>query len=284
MRLQSKISTRLAVLLVLALTALILVAATGCAADTKAAAKEPGTAVESEESVEPEDDTVPVSAFPLQRGRIESILRYSADLEAESEVKVYSQASRLVTRLLVEEGQRVTRGDLLVELQNDEQRTAVSRVESQLAKAHREHQRQERLWDQELISEQAFNETTYELEQLDRSVEKEILRKRSCLRLSRQLPGKQGVCDSAQPVANFAAELAAAIAVQPMSKVKSTRLSPSLSAPSSQLSAADRSEASEASSQPGSARSIDPSRSLSTPFLDSFITGSETGLLRNARL
>lgn len=49
-----------------------------------------------------------------------------------------------------------------------------------------------------------------ELETLNRSVEKEVLRKRSCLRLSRQLPEKRGVCDSAQPIANFAAEMAAA--------------------------------------------------------------------------
>ena len=45
---------------------------------------------------------------------------------------------------------------------------------------------------------------------LEESVEKQILRKRSCLRLARQLPEKRGVCDSAQPIANFAAEVAAA--------------------------------------------------------------------------
>ena len=49
-----------------------------------------------------------------------------------------------------------------------------------------------------------------DLDALGRSVEKEILRKRSCLRLARQLPEKRGVCDSAQPIANFAAELEAA--------------------------------------------------------------------------
>ena len=49
-----------------------------------------------------------------------------------------------------------------------------------------------------------------ELDDLNQSVEKQVLRKRSCLCLSRQLPKKRGVCDSAQPVANFAIELAAA--------------------------------------------------------------------------
>ncbi|MDA1055097.1 MAG: FtsK/SpoIIIE domain-containing protein [Planctomycetota bacterium] len=49
-----------------------------------------------------------------------------------------------------------------------------------------------------------------ELEQLNQFVDKEILRKRSCLRLARQLPEKRGVCDSAQPIMNYATEFAAA--------------------------------------------------------------------------
>ncbi|MEX0819451.1 MAG: FtsK/SpoIIIE domain-containing protein, partial [Pirellulaceae bacterium] len=49
-----------------------------------------------------------------------------------------------------------------------------------------------------------------ELNEVQRSVEREVLRRRSCLRLARQLPEKRGVCDSAQPLANFAAELTAA--------------------------------------------------------------------------
>ena len=49
-----------------------------------------------------------------------------------------------------------------------------------------------------------------EVDERNQVVEKDILRKRWCLRLSRQLPEKRGVCDSAQPITNFSAELAAA--------------------------------------------------------------------------
>ncbi len=49
-----------------------------------------------------------------------------------------------------------------------------------------------------------------EIETLNRSIEKQVLRKRSCLRLARQLPEKRGVCDASQPIANFKAELTTA--------------------------------------------------------------------------
>ena len=57
-----------------------------------------------------------------------------ANLEAENEVQVVSQAGRQlqVVQLLVEEGDEALRGQVLLRLQNDEQRTAVARVEGQL--------------------------------------------------------------------------------------------------------------------------------------------------------
>ena len=113
------------------------------------------------------DERVPVEVAEIGRGRIEEILRFSTNLEAESEVQVFSQAARLVTGLYVEEGDEVRKGQILLRLQDDEQRTQVTRVESQLAKARREYERQQSLFEQQLISEQVFNEATYDLEQLE---------------------------------------------------------------------------------------------------------------------
>jgi membrane fusion protein (multidrug efflux system) len=118
-----------------------------------------------------EEEAVPVEVTALELGPIESVLRFSANLEAEKEVKVFSQAKRLVTELLVEEGDRVSPDQLLLRLQNDEQKSALTKVESQLAKAGREYERQDRLYKQDLISEEEFNNATYELEQLRISLE-----------------------------------------------------------------------------------------------------------------
>ena len=97
--------------LALPMIALMASMGTSCApADGAAIASE--SSAESAADVDDENDKVTdevmaVAAFPLTRGEIESVLRYSTNLEAESEVKIYSEAARQVVELLVEEGSRV---------------------------------------------------------------------------------------------------------------------------------------------------------------------------------
>ena len=138
---------------------------TGATADTE-------SSIESSDSTEiREEELPPVEAVSLGRGSIESVLRFSTNLEAESEVQVFSQAARQVTSLLVEEGDSVGKGQVLLRLQDDEQRSELSRTESQLKKAQREYDRQQNLFEKELISEQAWNEAVYEVEQLELQLE-----------------------------------------------------------------------------------------------------------------
>lgn len=111
-------------------------------------------------------ERVPVEVATLARGPIEAVLRFSTNLEAESEVQVFSQAARLVEELLVEEGKLVRKDQVLLRLQDDEQRSQLQKVESQLRKAEREYERQKSLFEKALISEQAYNDATYELDQL----------------------------------------------------------------------------------------------------------------------
>ncbi|MEM6793054.1 MAG: efflux RND transporter periplasmic adaptor subunit [Acidobacteriota bacterium] len=119
------------------------------------------------ESKAQKKDLVPVEVAGLERGGIEAVLRFSSNLEAESSVQVFSQASRIVRELRVEEGDQVREGQVLLRLQNEEQTSAITRAESQLKKARRELQRQVNLFEKELISEQAMNDATYEVEQLE---------------------------------------------------------------------------------------------------------------------
>ncbi|HMB54438.1 MAG TPA: efflux RND transporter periplasmic adaptor subunit [Thermoanaerobaculia bacterium] len=126
---------------------------------------------EDEEGEEREEQAVPVEVVALERGPIEAVLRFSTNLEAEEAVGVFSQASRQVQRLFAEEGDRVSKGQVLVRLQDEEQRNRVAKVKGQLARARREYDRQSRLFEQKLIAEQTFNDATYELEQLELELE-----------------------------------------------------------------------------------------------------------------
>ena len=120
-----------------------------------------------EDDEEEEDEAVPVEVATLGQGQIESILRFSTNLEAENDVQVFSEAARKVTQLLVEEGDKIRKGQVLIRLQSEAQQTELARVQSQLAKAKVEFERQTRLYEQELISVDEYNEATYALEQLE---------------------------------------------------------------------------------------------------------------------
>jgi membrane fusion protein (multidrug efflux system) len=154
-------------------------ALTGCTGKGQAAeassssSKEKEGAIEKKaesEEDEAEEELPPVEVTDLATGEIEAVLRFSANLEAESKVQVFSQASRLVLQLLVEEGAWVRKGQVLLRLQDDEQRSNLARTQSQLNKAEKEYQRQASLFAKELISEQAFNEASYERDQLKLSL------------------------------------------------------------------------------------------------------------------
>ncbi|MGE0640851.1 MAG: efflux RND transporter periplasmic adaptor subunit [Thermoanaerobaculia bacterium] len=134
-----------------------LVAATGC--QGKSDAKE---IADDKKSTQ-----VPVEVVTLTTGPIEQTLRFSAHLEAERAVEVRSEAARKIVALMVEEGDVVAKGAALVRLEDDEQKTAVARAEGQLERARWEYERQARLFDEKMLSEQEMKRSRYELEQLE---------------------------------------------------------------------------------------------------------------------
>lgn len=145
---------------------------TGCGGGESEANAEDGTSTpeEGEESTsaeeeEEEEERVPVEVAALQRGPMENVIRSTASLEAESEVAVYSEAARRVQQLLVEEGDVVKKGQVLLRLQDAEQRSALARAQTDLKKAETELERQRRLHERQLTTEQALNDATFDFEQ-----------------------------------------------------------------------------------------------------------------------
>lgn len=113
------------------------------------------------------EPAVPVEVAILARGAMERVLRSSTHLEAERAVEVRSEAARKVVALLVEEGQNVGKGQALARLEDDEQRTALSRARGKAEQARREHERQANLHDRKMVSEQDFARVRHELEQAE---------------------------------------------------------------------------------------------------------------------
>lgn len=118
-----------------------------------------------------EEERIPVEVAPLERGPIESTITASTHIEAEAEVDVISRTANLAIELLVEEGDRVEKGQLLLRLEDGIQRTAVGRARIQVEKGTQEFERQKALHAQSLISDQAFTDTEFELKRLKLSLE-----------------------------------------------------------------------------------------------------------------
>ena len=110
------------------------------------------------------EEAVPVEVAALGHGEIEAVLRLSSNLEAEAEVQVFAEAPRRVTQLLVEEGTPVRKGRVLIQLQDDEQKSAVAKAEIELKESERDYDRAKELYEQKLVTEETFTEAGYKVE------------------------------------------------------------------------------------------------------------------------
>lgn len=161
-------------MLMLPLLALALVASAGCGSKGKAdetGVEQKDAGEDGKQGDQEKDEAIPVEVAALVRGPIEQILRFSGYLEAERAVEVRSEAARRVVTLLVEEGDHVSRGQQLVRLEDDEQKTAVARAEGLVDQARREHDRKANLFEQRMVSEQEMTLAKHDLEQRTLSLE-----------------------------------------------------------------------------------------------------------------
>ena len=84
-----------------------------------------------------------VELAEVTRGPIEKILERSAPLEAEAQVEVHARTSNPAVDLLVEEGDKVEKGQVLLRLENDRQKNDYDQAKSQLDKEQIDFARQE---------------------------------------------------------------------------------------------------------------------------------------------
>ena len=117
------------------------------------------------------EKAVLVELAEVKRGMIESILERSAPLEAEVKVEVKARTSNLAIELLVEEGDKVAKGQILLRLENDKQQNDYDQAQSLLEKTQIEYERQENLFKDNLISEQVFRNARFDLNQRRLSAE-----------------------------------------------------------------------------------------------------------------
>ncbi len=112
---------------------------------------------EETDTEEDEEIPVPVEVAEIMAGDIASYISATANLVAEDQVKVLSEAEGRVERLNVEEGDLVKKGQVLAVLVQDEARIAKSKVELKSSNTSAALLRAQDSFEQGLISSEAFD-------------------------------------------------------------------------------------------------------------------------------
>jgi membrane fusion protein (multidrug efflux system) len=112
---------------------------------------------EESDTEEDEEIPVPVEVAEIMAGDIASYISATANLVAEDQVKVLSEAEGRVERLNVEEGDLVKKGQVLAILVQDEARIAKSKVELKSSNTSAALLRAQDSFEQGLISSEAFD-------------------------------------------------------------------------------------------------------------------------------
>jgi membrane fusion protein (multidrug efflux system) len=123
---------------------------------TEAADGTDNTTEPTAENAGDEEIPVPVEVAEVTTGAISSYISATANLVAEDQVKVLAEAEGRVERLQVEEGDRVTKGQVLAVLVQDEAKIAKAKVEFKASNAQAALDRAKESFEQGLISSEAY--------------------------------------------------------------------------------------------------------------------------------
>jgi membrane fusion protein (multidrug efflux system) len=130
------------------------------------------SACQSEQSKDPdetEEETPPVpveTSIPV-RGDVYAMYTGTAPIEAFAEADVIAKVAGEVRELLVEEGDEVSKGQVLARLDGERLRLELNESEAKLRKLKRDYERNVDLQAKGLISDGDFEKIKYEMEALE---------------------------------------------------------------------------------------------------------------------
>jgi len=126
------------------------------------ASKDDKSSDETGEQKENKKAPVPVNVATITTGPVSSYITSTANLISESEVKVLAEAEGRVAVLKVEEGDRVSRGQILAELVRDDAEIALKKAELRETNARMAYERGVKALAENLLSREDFDKLTME--------------------------------------------------------------------------------------------------------------------------
>lgn len=129
------------------------------------------SACEKGDKKDEEDETPPIpveTSLPV-RGDVVAVYSGTAPIEAFAQADVIAKVAGEIRQVLVEEGDQVKSGQILLRLDGDRLRLELNESQARLRKLQRDFQRNKDLRAKGLISEGDFEKIQYELEALQAS-------------------------------------------------------------------------------------------------------------------
>lgn len=107
---------------------------------------------------------IPVKVDAVRTATLAGSVKALAALEADRDTMVVARAGGQVTALAVEEGDTVSAGQLLLQLDDKEAKMALQQAEATLQKLQRAWQRASNLSERQLVSQEAYDQARYAFE------------------------------------------------------------------------------------------------------------------------
>ena len=105
---------------------------------------------------------IPVEVSRVSIDDISAFLTGTATLEAEEEAEVVAKTSEIVTEILVEEGMRVKKGQVLARLENKMLAIEVQQAQADINKLENDFNRNKELFGKNLISKEEFQNVRFQ--------------------------------------------------------------------------------------------------------------------------
>ena len=111
-----------------------------------------------------------VGIVELQPAKFEHYVQTQGYIESENNVLVSAESMGAVTRVLVTEGQRVSKGETMAQIDNSVIQRNIESMQAQLELATSVYERQKNLWDQKIGTEVQFLQARTNKESLEKQL------------------------------------------------------------------------------------------------------------------
>lgn len=108
-----------------------------------------------------------ITTLPVKVGDFQHFFEVQGNIEANKNVLLYPETGGVIRSILVEEGQKVKKGQVLVDLDTELIELQIKEVETSLDLATTTYERQKRLWDQNIGSEMQYLQAKNQKETLE---------------------------------------------------------------------------------------------------------------------